>query len=105
MSNAPGPLELKAVVCDVAHTEGQLARRRVTGFGLRDRNLGILHWHVVLAVTLRDDADRPSRIRFGNYFGGAVGLLVYAVANKDGRQCGCDDCRRKRGARTVQDFT
>ena len=39
---------------------------------------------IVLAVTLRNDADQLSRLRFGNYFGGTVGLLADAVANKTG---------------------
>ena len=47
-------------------TEEQLARRRVTRFGLHGRNLGILH-HVVLAFSLRDDADRLSQVRFGDH--------------------------------------
>ncbi|KAI0262127.1 hypothetical protein BGY98DRAFT_1182323 [Russula aff. rugulosa BPL654] len=41
------------------YTEEQLARRRVTRFGLHGRNLGILY-HVVLTFTLRD-ADRLSQ--------------------------------------------
>ena len=71
------------VVGDVARAEEQLARRRVARLGLRGRDLGILH-HVVLAVTLRDDADRLGRVRFGNHFGGAVGSLADPVANEDG---------------------
>ena len=71
------------VVRDVARAEEQLARRRVARLCLRGGDLGVLD-HVVLAVAERDDADRLGRVRFGNYFGGAVGLLVNAVADKDG---------------------
>ena len=81
--DAPQELGGVKVVRDVARAEEQLARRRVARLGLRARDLRVLH-HVVLAAALRDDADRLGRVGFGHNFGGAVGLLVDAVADKDG---------------------
>ncbi len=70
------------VVRDVGRAEEQLPRGGVARRGLSGGDLRVLH-HAVLAAALRDDADRLGRVRFGDDFGGAVGLLADAVADKD----------------------
>ena len=71
------------VVRDVARPKGELGPvGGVARLGLRRADLRVFH-DAVFAAAARDDADGFGRVRFGDDFGGAVGLLGDAVPDKD----------------------
>lgn len=70
------------VVGDVAGAEGELAGAGIAAVGLLFRDLRVLN-DAVLVAAAGDDADRLGGVCLGDDLGGAVGLLLDAVAEED----------------------